>query len=692
MSLPAPPPARTPVAALANAIRAARATLRALPSERRYARDLRIERLAQRAGPLPAWAWLLALVALGLLVRLYYFGVQDGMHYPDELFQYLEPATSHRTGHGWLAWEFTRGARNWILPWHYGALMELFGALGLDGHGLLRALWLHNAVLATLLVPLGFRLGLAVGRGDLRAGLLTAAACAAFPLLGYFAPHTLAEWHGLLLGTWAYVLWLEHLRWPNAPERLRAAFLVGLLLGGVFIARFGLAVFLPLPFLDYTLRGRVRELLTALLGLAVALAVLGLADLAMWGKPFHSVIEYVRFNWIEGGAAHLEVKPTGWYWQTAFVERVGPAIWLAVIPMFAYFHRHWRMLLAWLIPLVLLSKVGIKQERFLLPLWPFFLAAAVSGWLALGDHLARLLARRRQAADAGRASVPARATSALALAVATGLLLLTVVSNAVGTSDLTQRLRAGIYLAQDWVGEQPDATGVLVDGPFHMNGGHTLLHRNIPELGYDPTLLAAPIFSHVISESPGLAARLARSDEFEPVASFEQGVRVFRRRLRLVGADPNTLPDRIVREAGGDGGAPGDLGCGPDATLVGVEVAQGGRTIAAARALCETPGRPDPEPGPWLGAAPDRGATQVSRCRAGDRVVGLHGRAGALIDALGVLCAPVDAASAVPDAGPVRGGRGGAAFRLVCPDGYVATGLTARSGDAVDAVGLVCRD
>jgi len=672
VSLPTPPPATTPLAALRAAVGGTLATLRAIPSERRRARALRTERLAQRVGPLPVWGWLLLLSAVGLLVRLYYFGVQDGMHYPDELFQYLEPATSHRTGHGWLAWEFTRGARNWLVPWHYGALMELFGALGLEGHGLLRAIWLHNAVLATLLVPLGFRLGYATARGDLRAGVLTAAACAAFPLLGYFAPHTLAEWHGLLLVTWAYVLWLEHVRWPDAPGRLSAAFLVGLLLGGVFIARFGLLVFLPLPLLDYTLRGRVKELFAALAGLFVALALLGLADLAMWGKPFHSVIEYVKFNWVEGGAARLEVKPTLWYWQTAFVERLGPAIWLAVIPMLAYFHRHWRVLLGWLVPLVLLSKVGIKQERFLMPLWPFFLAATVSGWLALADRVAA-------------APRLARVRERLPMVAGSIALLLVVASNFAGTAALEPRLRAGMYLAQDWVGDQPDATGVLIDGPFHMNGGHTLLHKNIPELGYSPDRLAAPVFSHVITESEHLAARLARSGELEEVASFEQGVKVFRKRLRLVGVDPDALPARILREAGGGGGAPSELTCPDGAPLVGVEVRRGPRALAAVRPLCETSG-PDATPGAWLGGQ-DEGTTQPSRCRAGERVIGFHGRSGALVDALGVTCARGDGPA---HRAPARGGRGGAPFELSCPDGYAATGFSARTGDALDAVGLVC--
>jgi hypothetical protein len=62
--------------------------------------------------------------------------------------------------------------------------------------------------------------------------------------------------------------------------------------------------------------------------------------------------------------------------------------------------------------------------------------------------------------------------------------------------------------------------------------------------------------------------------------------------------------------------------------------------------------------------------------------IGLGGRAGALVDALGLRC----------DSGPAEpiGGPGGAPFERDCPAGTVLVGLKARIGAALDAVGPVC--
>ena len=114
--------------------------------------------------------WLVVAVILGLALRLYYAAVKAGMHYPDELYQYLEPAYWHIHGFGDLVWEYERGVRNWILPSYYGGLIEIGEAIGLHTWRLHRFLAYHNAILSVLVVPAGFRLGRhrQRGAGDLR--------------------------------------------------------------------------------------------------------------------------------------------------------------------------------------------------------------------------------------------------------------------------------------------------------------------------------------------------------------------------------------------------------------------------------------------------------------------------------------------------------------------------------------------
>jgi len=578
----------------------------------------------------PAWAWLLAVSLAGLVLRVLSALVLDGMH--------------------------------------YGALLALFDALGLTGAALLKAIWLHNALLSTLIVPLAFRLGVALTptltERTLRVGLFSAAAAALLPTLLYFAPHSQAELHGLLLGTWAYVLWLEGV---HRAQRPRVAIALGALLGGVFIARVGLAVFVPLVFADLLLRRRLRELFAASLGFVLAMAALSLADLATWGRPLGSVIEFVKFNWIEGGAAKLEVQPPTYYWDTLFLERFGPATWLLLLPALLGLRRNWRLVLAWLIPFLLLSRVGIKQERFLSTMWPFVLVAAASGWFALGALLSRLPPLRPHALRLG---------SVIALFALVAVLAFN--ARGVGTEDL--RWRAGHYQALRAVGQDPDSTGVLFDDSLHLSGGHLSLGRHIPLVRFTHDHALEPIFSHVITDRPSVTQELIAAGEFLPILHLEGGVTLLRRRAPLFGAPLAGPAPELRLFAGGTGGEPREVyRC---ARFVGVEVELGTRGwIQAARALCDD----DPDT-PWSGLRGD-GPVEASRCGPGATVLSLHGRHGAYLDAIGVKCLDSNGRQVHIQA---VGGTGGSHFLLACPPPRSLSGLAFETGALVDRVEVRC--
>ena len=480
----------------------------------------------ERAAGLPVWVWIVLAVAVGLGVRLYYFAIEAGIHYPDEMFQYLEPAHARMHGFAWLPWEFDRGVRNWILPGYYGGLMEICEWLGLRAWSLHRALALHNALLTLLIIPAGFRLGRAVGRGDVRLGILTAFAAAAFPLFSYFSPHTLSEVHGLVFTTWAYALWAEQVAFPDAFGRVRRAFAVGVLLGAAFICRYTLVVFVPLVALDYNFRSRFRELAWFAVGLGVALAALGVVDAATWGKPFHSVIEYFRYNLIQDGASEHGIMPRWFYWREAFVARLGFGRWLLLVPMLLAFRRHWRMIAAWVIPFAAMTLIKHKEERFLLSIWPFVLVAGLSGTLALADGLRHVRRLRRW-----------RFFGALRPALAAGVMAAVCVLAFVGTRALPMRWLSGIFAAQSWIGRQPDATGVLIDERQHLNGGYVLLDRNVPELQYNTTIGSHRIYNYVAAHDEALIRTLERGTQFRRVVQFEDVV-VFRRVDSLVPAPP----------------------------------------------------------------------------------------------------------------------------------------------------------
>lgn len=89
----------------------------------------------------------------------------------------------------------------------------------------------------------------------------------------------------------------------------------------------------------------------------------------------------------------------------------------------------------------------------------------------------------------------------------------------------------------------------------------------------------------------------------------------------------------------------------------------------------------------------DGGRSFAMRCAAGSFVTGLGGRAGAVIDRIGPMCqtllaGPQGHGDATQPA--ATGGGGGELLALMCPEGQVAIGLGGRAGAVIDAVHLVC--
>src|SRR3989442_2829366 len=62
---------------------------------------------------------------IGLAIRVWLSVNDDGIYWPDEIFQSLEPAHRLVFGYGLYAWEFVDGARNWAFPAFVAALFEV---------------------------------------------------------------------------------------------------------------------------------------------------------------------------------------------------------------------------------------------------------------------------------------------------------------------------------------------------------------------------------------------------------------------------------------------------------------------------------------------------------------------------------------------------------------------------------------
>lgn len=78
-----------------------------------------------------------------------------------------------------------------------------------------------------------------------------------------------------------------------------------------------------------------------------------------------------------------------------------------------------------------------------------------------------------------------------------------------------------------------------------------------------------------------------------------------------------------------------------------------------------------------------------SSCAADEHVVGIHGSRTHLVREVGLLCASNEDGRVTKRA-PSGGIGGGTSFELRCPESLGAIGVTGRAGDRIDAVGLVC--
>src|SRR5947208_2024724 len=85
-----------------------------------------------RISFLPRLALLLVVAALviGGVLRLGLALHDDGIYWPDEIYQSLEPAHKLVFGYGLMPWEYRLGARTWAFPGLIAGLLRLIVALG----------------------------------------------------------------------------------------------------------------------------------------------------------------------------------------------------------------------------------------------------------------------------------------------------------------------------------------------------------------------------------------------------------------------------------------------------------------------------------------------------------------------------------------------------------------------------------
>src|SRR5262249_15181191 len=140
-----------------------------------------------------AAAILVLAFGLGAALRLWLVFHDDGLYWPDEIFQSLEPAHRLVFGYGIVAWEVQLGARGWAFPGLIACLLKLATLVGLpEPRGSLSLVKLAFSAISLLTGLATFRLARAHGASTLAAACAAGLFLLAAPTI-YFAPRALSE-------------------------------------------------------------------------------------------------------------------------------------------------------------------------------------------------------------------------------------------------------------------------------------------------------------------------------------------------------------------------------------------------------------------------------------------------------------------------------------------------------------------
>src|SRR2546426_5692132 len=324
-----------------------------------------------------AFAILGSALLVGLATRVWLALNDDGIYWPDEIFQSLEPAHRLVFGYGLVAWEFIDGARNWVFPGFVAVLFRVATLIGPDDpHVYLGLTRLVFSVIGVATAFGSYRLARAYGAAAQPAACGAAIVALAGPMI-YFAPRALSETASALPVVWGFSFAL----WPGASRWQRA--LGASLLGLAVLLRLQNAILCAGLMAIFIGRQRFRFAIEAGLVLGVWAFLYGLLDLITWGGWFHSVFAYVGVNLSAEWYQWWSTNPVGIESPDYFVRVIWGAMpataLLTAALSLAALRRAPGLLIVALAFFVIHSAFWHKELRFIVPVFPIFAALAAIG-------------------------------------------------------------------------------------------------------------------------------------------------------------------------------------------------------------------------------------------------------------------------------------------------------------------------
>jgi phosphatidylinositol glycan class B len=434
--------------------------------------------------------WPMLLLGLSLVIgsalRLWIATHDDGVFWPDEIYQGLEPAHRLVFGYGIVAWEFHEGARNWAFPGFVALVLKCCQMLGvIDPRGYVMVVRVVFCLVGVATAAATYQLARSLGAAALSAAGGASLFALAAPAI-YFGPRAMSESAAGLLVALGLALTL--------PPRARSwRLVVGTALLALAVclrlqtAIFGLGLVAVLVF-----RNPRGPAALALATFAAGMLLFGLTDLLTWGSWFHSAIAYVDANLVQGRSSQWGTAPVTYY-PAVLLKSMGAA-GLLMLLLGAAAVRHSPALLALAVAFATAhTLIPHKELRFLLPDLPLFCALAALGL----QHVSTM--------------APAFAQRSLV-----GLVLISVLLSAATFHQLTYRQLGGPLAearpkanAYDDPGSvdrllfeahrRNDLCGLKIDGALlEWTGGYSYLHRRVPLYRSDGPPRSSGKFNYVI--------------------------------------------------------------------------------------------------------------------------------------------------------------------------------------------------
>jgi GPI mannosyltransferase 3 len=418
---------------------------------------------------------LAAALLIGLIVRIAIIFTDEGIYWPDEIYQSFEPAHHLVFGYGLLPWEFIQGARNWALPGFVAAVLKLCALSGFDSPLVYVRVTKIVFALASLGTAIGiFRLSKAYGAKDAAASF----GASIFALCGlclYFSHRAMSENATALPVIWGLAFVLE--KSPGRRRQIVGASLLGL----AALFRIQSAIFCAGCLGILLARRQLKQTGIVFLVFAFWAFVYGALDALTWhnvpgtlaGGWFHSAVVYIRFNLIEGRASDWGTSPWFYYFRYLWSAMPSVAIVFSAGVLLAWRRAAGIFAIA-AVFFALYSLVPHKEMRFLIPVLPLLCALTGVGLSSIPNKVVRNAAM----------------TGAMLALLFSTLTFRTLTFGSIGAyldranesawDDCGDKNRLLLEASK-----QKDLCGIRLDANLAWTGGSTYLHRKAPLYAFD---------------------------------------------------------------------------------------------------------------------------------------------------------------------------------------------------------------